>query len=29
MDEDDPDELGAALLALKEVCKFNNVRLNI
>ena len=29
MDLDEPDELGAALLRLKEVCKYNNVRLNM
>lgn len=29
MDIDEPDELGAALLELKEVCRQNNVRVNI
>ena len=29
MDLDDPDEMGAAYLELKEVCKYNNVRVNI
>ncbi len=29
MDIDEPDELGAALLELKEVCRLNNVKVNV
>ncbi len=29
MDLDEPDELGAALLDLKEVCRLTNVRVNV
>ena len=29
MDLDEPDELGAALLELKEVCRLNNVKVNV
>ncbi len=29
MDLDEPDELGAAYLELKEVCRLNNVKVNL